>query len=461
MNPIIHPVRTALGQGQQLLAGGASGSAMGVPAMAATGNPTIDAQNQEAVSGARDNAADQGREMAIHPANTAGQLTGGYLLSKGLAAIPGMAAAAPEAATDAAAGIWNKTIGARGMTGRGDFARNANPGRGAVDAGIGPSGSMQSIADKAAAARQEVGQALGDAYQQADTKGTLIPAEDVRKAVGDILNDAKQKASAPGVVADPAIYDQIADSFRPALRAAWDKGGFTPSELWKIRKDMNESLNWGDQSKLNVTKVQQRISGALGGVLEKAVPEVEDLNQNYQDLTKLHGRASERAATGSSPLTGIAGKVAAMGAGALAGSHSPIGAAAGAVFGGALDSVPVKTTLASGLGAAGKVLRPAGEAVQSLVPVARNVSSAVPLAAIAGNSQPSTPGDTQNDKDADTGPKEVDQNVQEAPSAESITPAATPDTHSFSTSEWIKSNPDGDPNEAKGEAAKQGYTVTD
>jgi hypothetical protein len=61
---------------------------MGMPATAATGNPTVDAQNAEAISGARSDAADQGVQMALHPANTAGQLAGSYLLGRGLAKIP-------------------------------------------------------------------------------------------------------------------------------------------------------------------------------------------------------------------------------------------------------------------------------------------------------------------------------------------------------------------------------------
>jgi hypothetical protein len=80
-SPVLHPVSTAESLGSQLLAGGASGSAMGIPGMAMTGNPTIDAQNEEARSGLRADAAEQGQQMVANPANTAGQIAGGAILS--------------------------------------------------------------------------------------------------------------------------------------------------------------------------------------------------------------------------------------------------------------------------------------------------------------------------------------------------------------------------------------------
>lgn len=369
-------------------------------------------------------------------------------------AIGAGAKAAGPALDESAAGVINKgVIGARDA----DRARGANPGRGYLDNGLGISATMQSIADKAGEARAEVGKALGDAYSAADAKGTLIPAETVRKAVGDILTQAKQKASAPGVVADPAVYDQLAEGFKPALTNAWNKGGFTPSELWQMRKDMNESLNWGDQSKLNVTKTQQRISGALGGLLKDAVPETEELNQNYQDLAKLHGRASKRAATGQGTLTGLASKATSIAGGAIAGAatHNPLMSAGGAALGAAVDSIPAKTALASGLHAAA-----------SAAPAAPAASLPTTLAAVSGNGQPSQVGDTPEGSSQ----QEPEKNVsQPAPPEQQYTPVTTPEqlmehnvqpeTHDFSVSEWVKSNPGGDVEEAMRMAEEMGYEV--
>lgn len=358
-------------------------------------------------------------------------------------AVGKVVSAVPDALQTSARGVIKQTVGLRGK----DFSRGANPADAYLRNGLGPSGSMESIADKAGDARAEAGQALGNAYAEADKKGTLIPADTVRKAIGDILTDAKAKAGAPGVVADPAVYDQMAQSFVPALKDAYAKGGFTPSELWKIRKDMNESLNWGDQSRLNVTKTQQRVSGALGGVLEDAVPAVADLNQNYQDLSSLHERSVARAQ--SSPTLGQYAGKAALGAIGGAAGHimgGPGSGIAGGIAAQAADSIPVKTTLASGIYGAGRVLRPVGQAA---------TAAALPqsLAAVAVNKQAEDGSEESSNNGAD--------DSQATPSAESITPTPAPDTHSFSTSEWIKSNPDGDPDEAKEEAVKQGYTVTD
>jgi hypothetical protein len=361
-------------------------------------------------------------------------------------------------ARDSASGIINKSvIGAR----KADFARGADPGRGYMENNLGASGSMESVAEKAAAARDTVGQQIGEAYRRETQKGTLIPTDDVRQAVHSVLNQAKEDASAPLVDGDPAVYDRLKASLEPALQAADAKGGFTPSELWNIRDKLNKSLNWKDQTKATLTQTQQRISGALGGVLEDNVPGVEDLNQNYKDLVKLADRSAERASTGSSSLHGAVSKGVASGVGGMVGHSTGLGVAGGlggAAMGAALDSVPVKTALASGVAGVGKVLQPAS----SLAPAAVLPAT---LATVPGNNQPQAPGDTQDQQSsestADDSAQVPEENVQAAPSVPSIAPTYTPDTHSFSTSEWIKGNPDGDPDEAKGAAQSQGYTVTD
>lgn len=462
--PVLHPVRTALSGALNVLAGGASGSAMGVPSMASTGNPAIDAQNEEAKSAARADAAEQGQQMVANPANAAGNLAGGLAVSHVLPAITESMRALPAAAETSAAGIWNRAIGARGMKGSGDFARKANPGRGAVSSGIGPSGSMDSIAGKAADARDSVGQQIGDAYARETQKGTLIPADDVRNAVHPILDQAKADASAPLVEADPAVYERLKSSLEPALQAADAKGGFTPSELWNIRDKLNKSLNWKDTTKASLTQTQQQISGALGGVLEDNVPGIEGLNENYKDLVKLADRSAERAATGSGTIHGAITKGVASGIGGMVGHATGLGVAgglAGAAVGAGLDSIPIKTTLAAGLGSAGKALRPVGEALRPVAPIAQGAALPAALTGVSGNNAPESPRDTQNQQGSQPAAESPEENIQASPPAQSIAPEHTPDTHTFSSSEWIKSNPDGDPDEAKQAAETLGYTVTD
>lgn len=319
-------------------------------------------------------------------------------------AAAGAVSAIPSAAETTARGIVKQTFGLRGK----DFARQADPAGAYLRNNIGPSRSMDSAAEATDDARSDAGEALGNAYAQADASGKLIPAGAVRKAIHPVIDDAKGKAGGPGVVADPAAYQALKDSFEPALQAADAKGGFTPSELWKIRRDMNESLNWGDQSRLNLTKTQQRVSGALGGVLEDAVPEVKDLNKNYQDLSKLHGRVAARAV--SQPTLGqYAGKAALGAVGSVAGHAvgGPLGGIGSGIAAQAIDSVPVKTSLASGLYGAGRVLRPA----------ARGLSSTTlpqTLSAVAVN---------QEDQQGNEEPENNAANdVQGSPSNESIAP---------------------------------------
>lgn len=350
--------------------------------------------------------------------------------------------AVAPALKSSAIGIINKNvIGAR----QADFARGANPGRGYLESGLGPSGSMESIADKAKDARGEVGQALGDAYKKADAGGKLIPATTVRDAIGKIIKDAMDKASGPGVMADPGQYRQLADTFRPALTKAWNKGGFTPSELWDIRKNLNDSLNWGDQSKLNLTRTQQRVSGALGGLLEDAVPEVKDLNRHYQDLSKLHSRAAQRSLTGQHSLTGMAAKAASTGLGALAGGalHSPLGAAGGAIVGAALDSLPAKTTFASGLNAASKA-----------APLAPLAALPTTLAGVSANPQPQTVGNANEDQSQPAANQEIHQ-------ASTPDQQYTPDSHHFNIGQWLQTHTAGNVERARKLAESLGFEVTE
>lgn len=268
-------------------------------------------------------------------------------------ALPSVAGAAadtvlPAAMQKASVGVINKGVLSAPERA---FARGANPGRGYLQAGLGPSASMGSIATKAGDALDDVGGKLQDAFTGATSSGKLIPAGDIESKVGNIIGKAKASASGPGVVANTDVYDDLSNSFKPAIAAAKAKGGFTPSELWEMRKNIDQNLNWADQSKLNLTKTQQRVSGAIGGALKDAVPDARPLSQQYQDLTSLRNVANKRALSSSSPLSGLASRAALSGAGALAGEslHGGLGAAVGVGAAQVLDSVPVKTAIATGL----------------------------------------------------------------------------------------------------------------
>lgn len=83
--PILHPMQTAEQLGEGIMAGGST--PYGAPINAPTGNAEIDTANQQAQAGAREDMAQQGKEMASHPAYTAGAIIGPALITHAAAKI--------------------------------------------------------------------------------------------------------------------------------------------------------------------------------------------------------------------------------------------------------------------------------------------------------------------------------------------------------------------------------------
>lgn len=266
------------------------------------------------------------------------------------------ATAVGNAAQDAGTGLINKTVG----TLKSDFKRGANPARGYLKTGNGPSLSMQSLAEKGETALEDVGAQLSDAYKQATASGKKIPVDVVAQEMAKPIQKAIDLETGPGGTGNLAAIKSYVDQFGPAFDKAAQDGGFTPSELFKIKRRIAENTNWSDPTQFSLKAVRQQQVGALSGILSDAIPETADLNQMYQDLTKFTNRAKERANTGSRPLTAHIYKAGMTAAGALAGGmegNALMGAAAGAL----MDSVPVKTTIGTGLFRGGRALSALGE----------------------------------------------------------------------------------------------------
>jgi hypothetical protein len=316
---------------------------------------------------------DTGKQMiqsAIdNPAQTAGNLVGGAVLGNAAGEVAEPAAALVKkgtgtaatavgnAAQDAGTGLINKTVG----TLKADFKRGANPGRGYLETGNGPAISMRSLAEKSADAADATGQKLDAAYKAADASGKLIPVEDVANAIAEPMKEAHEVAT--GVGAPKGLLDDLkyhASTFKKVFDEGQAQGGFTPSQVWKMKKDLAKATSWSDPTQVGLKSVTQQQVGGLSGVLQEAIPETAPLNQNYMDLLKMSGRAEERANTGSRPLTAHIYKALMLGTGAMAGGmegNPLLGLAAGA----AIDSVPGKTAIATGLFRGGKALSSLGE----------------------------------------------------------------------------------------------------
>jgi hypothetical protein len=263
-----------------------------------------------------------------------------------------------EAMQGTGAGIINRTVGLR----TNDYARGANPGMAYLEGGNGPSLTMRSIAQKAEATNADSGAKLGNLYDSASTRGTKIPTQTVKSAIASPINDARGVALGPGGTGNAAHIDSYESTFQPALDKATAEGGFSPNDLFAVKRNIAKNTSFTtDPAQMNLKAVRQQNVGALGGVLSDAVPEAKPLNAIYQGSRILADRATERANTGSMPLTSLFKKAGEGIVGAALGSaHSPMAAAAAVPAAMAVDSVPVRTAVASGMFRGGKALSAGG-----------------------------------------------------------------------------------------------------
>lgn len=260
----------------------------------------------------------------------------------------------------------NRTIG----TLKADVKRGQNPGAGYLEAGFGPSWSMDSIASKSKGALKSTGQKLGAAYKNADASGVLIPTDTVRSAISPPIQRAIDTTMGEGGTLDPSPFMTHAQSFNPLLERGDINGGLQPSDVFRAKRNIAENTSWTDPLQVGLKQIRQENVGGLSGVLSDAVPEVAPLNDQYANLLSLNTRATDRAANpASTSLSAMKGHAVKAGLGAatgMAASHSPMGALIGAGAAEALDSVPAKTTGAYLAYQGGKAAGKTGEALSNL-----------------------------------------------------------------------------------------------
>lgn len=313
-----------------------------------------------------------GAGLSALGAGTVNKLQGGTF-SGGAAAGAGGAAAGEllpklaPALQDMAVGKINRKIGAL----KGDFARGANPGEGYFQARLGPSSSMGSIAEKAAAAREGFGEKIGDAVDNGVLAriGVKIPVQDGVEAIAKPINEVHSVLSGPGG-GDTGAVEDLSASFRPAIQKAVQDGGFTPRDYFNIKRNVAKNTSWGDPTQIGLKTARQQIAGGMSGVLGDALPELKPLTSGYQNLTKLEARAADRATTGRPSLSGVGRGMSEVGlaAGGLL-KKGPAGILLGAIPA-VTDSVPLQTGIASGLYYGGEALPRVAPLLRRLTPPA-------------------------------------------------------------------------------------------
>jgi hypothetical protein len=257
-----------------------------------------------------------------------------------------------EAAEAAGNKLLNETVGSYNK----DFNRGANPGRGYNETIGRPSLSMRSLAEKAEAVKDQTGEAIGKVIQDSAAKNELIPINNVIEALQKPLKEQYDLERGPGGLGNTAPYESYAQGFKDIIQKGVKNGGLTSQELFDLKKSIAKRAKWNNTTPEGIMDVRQQQVGALGGLLTDAIPELKNLNRNYQDLVGLADRAAWRAESGAKPFGSLvregAKATGAVGAGL---THDPAAlAAAGAIY--AADTVPGRTAIATGLYRAGKGL---------------------------------------------------------------------------------------------------------
>jgi hypothetical protein len=294
------------------------------------------------------------------------------------AAVSAAVKAAPGAVVDTAANavratgeasealgnkLMNETVGSY----RKDFNRNANPGRGYNEAVGGPSLTVRSAANKAAAVKTETGQAIGKIIKESGQSGALIPIDKVIEAVSKPLREQYDLEMGEGGLGNIEPYEKYAARFNKTLTEGAQKGGLTTQEVFDLKQRIAKRAKWNNTTPEGIMDVRQQQVGALGGLLKDAIPQLGDLSRNYQDLVGLADRLQWRADSGALPFRKIVHEGSKMAAGGAAALHGGTLEGLGA-YGllSAADSFAGRSTAATGLFKAGQGLTSIADRIQRL-----------------------------------------------------------------------------------------------
>jgi hypothetical protein len=341
----LHPIDTAMGIGNQI----------GTVMTAAAGEPTaieeLKGQAKSLWNSLKDDAAgtiaDQmGQGAAVH-----GAIEGaGAIKDAAKPVVAKVLGKTSEAALAAGNKLINETVGSY----KKDFNRGANPGRGYNEAIGGPSLSMRSLAYKAEQVKNQTGEAIRDVIRKSADQNQLIPINDVVEALNGPLKEQYNLETGPGGLGNVKPYEKYAQGFKDIIQKGIRQGGLSAQDVFNLKMSIARRTKWSNLTPEGIMDVRQGQVGALGGLLTERIPELKQLNQNFQDLVGLADRAAWRAESGSKPFGGLvregAKATGAVGAGL---THNPAAlAGAAAVY--AADTVPGRTAIATGLYRAGK-----------------------------------------------------------------------------------------------------------
>lgn len=216
-----------------------------------------------------------------------------------------------------------------------EVIRGNNPGRGILNAGIGPTISRGSLATKVAGAQEAIGSRIGDVVGQADQNELAPPiySRDLHPLAIGPINEALGRINGPFGTASPepyqTLFSKLGNKAPGASTPIFGESApevVQPSDLWNTIKNLDANTRFNvDPEVESVNETRRDIRHGLRPILESTAPTLKPLSQTYSDLSSASD-ALDRSQSGSRIPRGVSGVIDAT-----------------------INSTPVNTTAASAL----------------------------------------------------------------------------------------------------------------
>lgn len=221
--------------------------------------------------------------------------------------------------------------------------RGNNPGRGMLEAGIGPTASKGSLATKVAGASEAVGSRIGEAVERADQNAAAPPilAKELAPQITGPIHEAIGRIEGPFGTASTEPYQTLlqkvgnkAPGARTSIFGPTAPAEIAPTDLWKSIQNLDRNTRFNaDPEVESVNEVRRDIRHGLRPALESADPTIKPLSRTYSDLSSA-GDAIDRSNTAFRIPHGL-----------------------NAIIDSTINSVPVNTTASSALFKGGRALK--------------------------------------------------------------------------------------------------------
>lgn len=172
--------------------------------------------------------------------------------------------------------------------------RGNDPGRGMLEAGIGPTLTKGSLANKVSGATEAVGSGIGNAVTRADQNALAPPilSREIAPAITSPINEAVSHLNGPFGTASTAPYEtmtaKLGNTAPEATAPIYGPDApseILPSDLWKHIKNLDKNTRFNTDPEVeSVNETRRDIRQGLRPHLEASDPTIAPLSRTYGDL---------------------------------------------------------------------------------------------------------------------------------------------------------------------------------